>query len=72
MIKYAIILERGRESYGASVPGLPGCLAVGESKAETLQLIRKTIELHLEALREDGEQESQPISSIEYVEVALV
>ena len=37
------------------MPDLPGCVAVAESKAEVLVLIREAIELYLEALEEDGE-----------------
>lgn len=37
------------------MPDLPGCVAVGETKAEVLVLIREAIEVYLEALEEDGE-----------------
>lgn len=70
-IKYAVILEKGEASYGAYVPDLPGCVAVGETKQETLHLIQEAIELHLESLREEGESVPKPASEIEYVNVAL-
>lgn len=70
-IKYAVILEKGKTSYGAYVPDLPGCVAVGETKDEALHLIQEAIELHLEAMRQDGERPPKPTSGIEYVEVAL-
>ncbi|MDE2766657.1 MAG: type II toxin-antitoxin system HicB family antitoxin [Chloroflexota bacterium] len=54
-MKYAVVIERGPTSYGAHVPDLPGCVAVGETKAEVVVLIREAIELYLEALEEDGE-----------------
>lgn len=53
--KYTVVIERGPTSFGAPVPDLPGCVAVGETKAEVLVLIREAIELYLEALEEDGE-----------------
>ena len=59
-MKYAVVIERGPMSYGAHVPDLPGCVAVGETKAEVLVLIREAIELYLEALEEDGETIPSP------------
>ncbi len=70
-MKYAVVLEKGQNSYGAYVPDLPGCIAVAETKAETLELIREAIELHLEAMRGQGERVPEPASSIEYVQVAF-
>jgi len=29
--KYAVVIEKGETSYGAYVPDLPGCVAVGEN-----------------------------------------
>lgn len=40
----AVVIERGATSYGAHVPDLPGCAAVGETKAEVLVVIREAIE----------------------------
>jgi len=31
-MRYAIVIEQGPGSYGAYVPDLPGCAAVGVSK----------------------------------------
>lgn len=59
-MKYAVVIERGPLSYGAHVPDLPGSVAVGETKAEVLVLIREAIELYLEALEEDGETIPSP------------
>ena len=47
-MKYAVIVEQGECSYGAYVPDLPGCIAVGETREETLRLIHEAIELHIE------------------------
>ena len=69
-MQYAIVIERAGASYGAYVPDLPGCVAVGESEAEARQLIREAIALHVDALREDGEPVPMPSAHVEYVEVA--
>ena len=62
-MKYAVVIERaGPLSYGAHVPDLPGCVAVGETKAEVCALIREAIELYVEALEEDG----QPVTTARF------
>ncbi|HVA43927.1 MAG TPA: type II toxin-antitoxin system HicB family antitoxin [Acidimicrobiales bacterium] len=55
MTGYAVILENEGDSWGAYVPDLPGCVAVGSSLDEVEQRIREAIPLHLELLREQGE-----------------
>jgi predicted RNase H-like HicB family nuclease len=69
-MNYVVIVEKGETSYGAYVPDLPGCVAVGETRDEAMRLIREAIEFHLEGLREDGLPVPPPTSSIELVTVA--
>ncbi|HLL83709.1 MAG TPA: type II toxin-antitoxin system HicB family antitoxin [Longimicrobium sp.] len=66
---YAVVIEPSRTGVGAYVPGLPGCVAVAESEAEVRELIREAIELHLDALPEDGEPIPPPVTRTGYVEV---
>ena len=68
-MRYAVIIEEGRDSFGAYVPDLPGCVAVAETKEEVLSLIREAVDFHIEGLREEGHPIPEPSSSIEYVEV---
>lgn len=68
-MNYVVIVEKGETSYGAYVPDLPGCVAVGETREEAMQLIREAIEFHLEGLRQDGRPVPAPSSSIELVTV---
>ena len=69
-MQYAIVIEQGASSYGAYVPDLPGCVAVGETEATARDLIREAIVFHLEGLREDGDPIPSPSAHVEYVEVA--
>jgi predicted RNase H-like HicB family nuclease len=55
-MKYIVIIEKGDNSYGAYVPDLPGCVAVGETEDEVKLLIKETIEFHLEGLKLDSEE----------------
>lgn len=68
-MKYLVIIEQGPSSFGAYVPDLPGCVAVGESQAEVLELIHEAIEFHLEGIREEGVTIPLPHSSSQLVEV---
>ena len=68
-MKYMVVVDKGLESWGAYVPDLPGCIAAAESRSEVLRLIQEAIELHLEALREDGAELPMPHSTSELVEV---
>jgi predicted RNase H-like HicB family nuclease len=68
-MNYLVIVERGVGSVGAYVPDLPGCVAVGESEGEALELIREAIEMHVEALREQGLPVPAPASSSAVVSI---
>ena len=68
-MRYLVVVEKGPSSYGAHVPDLPGCIAVGETREEVLALIREAIEFHLDGMREDRTPIPQPTSQVEYVEV---
>jgi predicted RNase H-like HicB family nuclease len=69
-MRYAIVIEQAENNYSAYVLDLPGCVATGDSMAETEQAIREAIEFHIEGLREDGVPIPQPTSRVDYVEVA--
>ena len=69
VMRYMVVIERGETSWGAHVPDLPGCVAVGETREEVLQLIREAIELHIDGLKEDGLPVPVPSSEGEFVEV---
>jgi predicted RNase H-like HicB family nuclease len=67
-MKYAVIIEKGDTSYGASVPDLPGCIAVGETLEEVQRLIREAIAFHLEGMTLEGLPIPEPTTLCEYVE----
>lgn len=68
-MRYAIVIEKSETGFGAYVPDLPGCVAVGETREETSRLIKEAVEFHLEGMREDGVEAPDPTSVAEYVEV---
>jgi predicted RNase H-like HicB family nuclease len=68
-VRYAVIYEKGRTGYGAYVPDLPGCVAVGKTLPRVQRLIREAIGLHIEAMRDDGDPIPKPTSRSEYVTI---
>lgn len=69
-MRYAIIIEKSENNYGAWAPDLPGCVAVGDTVEEVEQLMREAIEFHLAGMREDGDPIPPPTVQVTYVEVA--
>ena len=55
-MKYAVVYEQTANNWAAYVPDLPGCVATGATHEEVERLIRDGIQLHLEAMRESGEE----------------
>jgi predicted RNase H-like HicB family nuclease len=61
MSEYLVIYEMGEDGgWGASSPDLPGCVAVGKTKAEVEKLIAEAIPMHIELMRESGEPIPEP------------
>ena len=69
-MQYLVIIEKGASSYGAYVPDLPGCVAVGETKAEAHKLIAEAIQFHIEGLREDGDVVPSPSSTVAFIDIS--
>jgi predicted RNase H-like HicB family nuclease len=69
--RYAVVYEKGPTSYGASVPDLPGCIAVGETFEEVSQLIQEAIEFHLEGLKLHGDPIPEPSTEVGYAEIDM-
>jgi len=69
-MEYLVVVEQGPTSFGAYVPDLPGCAAVGETREEVLALIREAIEFQIEGLKEEGLPVPRPSSSMELIRVA--
>ncbi len=69
-MKYAVLIEKTATGYGAHLPDLPGCVAVGETEHEVRTLIREAVELHVDALKADGTPIPPPAVLVDYIEVA--
>ena len=69
-MKYLIILEPTDTGYSAYSPDIDGCVAAGDDREETLELMRGAIEFHLEGLALEGEPAPVSRSEAEMLEVA--
>ena len=68
-MQYLVIIEKSENGFGAYVPDLPGCIAVGESREEVITLIQEAIEFHIDGLRRSGDPVPKPRSQGELVDV---
>lgn len=59
-MKYTVVIEKSDNGYSAYLPDMPGCVAAGDTLAETADLIRKGIIYHLEMLRANGDPTPEP------------
>jgi predicted RNase H-like HicB family nuclease len=69
-MKYLVLFEQTSTGYSAYVPDLPGCVAAGATVAETSELMRGAISMHLAGMREDGDPIPEPQTIAEYVVAA--
>lgn len=53
-MQYTVIIEKTDNSFGAYVPDLDGCVAIGETETEVVELIKEAIESHIELLKEES------------------
>jgi len=51
---YLVLIEEGPTSFGASVPDLPGCVAVARTRDEVERLIQESNEMPINGLKADG------------------
>lgn len=61
MTEYLVIYEKGeRGEWGASSPDIPGCVAVGKTRAEVERLIAEAIPAHITLMHEAGQPSPEP------------
>lgn len=67
-MRYAIVIERGPESYSAYVPDLPGCIATGQTRAELLANMRAALAMHLAGMRDAHLTIPEPTTEVDVIE----
>ncbi len=71
MYRYLVIFEQGPTSWGAYVPDLPGCVAIGDTREEVERDIRTALAMHLQGMLDDHDPIPPATSSAEEIEVSL-
>ena len=61
---YAVVIDRGPNSYSAYCPDVLGCVSVGDDWLEMLAMIREALKFHIERMLEDGDALPEPTMSI--------
>ena len=69
-MKYAVVIEKTGNGYGAFIPDLPGCVAASDTLADVRRDIQLAMKMHVESMIEHGEDISEP-SLVEFFEVAV-
>ncbi len=54
MHRYIVLIEKTEDGYNASVPALPGCVAMADTKKEVEGLIYEAILFHIEGMKKEG------------------
>ena len=70
MKKLLVVIEKTETGFAAYSPDLAGVAATGDTREETERLMREALDLHLEAMREEGIPVPEPQSYATWVEVA--
>ena len=69
-MRYAVVIEKGAHGYGAYVPDLPGVISVGDTEEEVMANVREAVTLHLQGLRETGNQIPEPKTLVTTIDTA--
>lgn len=56
-----VVVEKGPRNYSAYAPEVPGCVATGATRDETLRLMQEALQIHLEGMVED--EAEMPLSA---------
>jgi predicted RNase H-like HicB family nuclease len=68
-MRYAVVIEKAGNNFGAYMPDLPGCIATGATMEEVEALIREAVEIHIEGMLEDNLPLPPSIAQTRYVEI---
>jgi predicted RNase H-like HicB family nuclease len=71
--RFRVVIEQDEDGiYCASIPALPGCLSSGDTHTEALANIKEAASLHIEVMRDHGDEipASRPVS-VEDIDIAV-
>ncbi len=63
-LKYVAVFEKTANNWCAYAPDVPGCVSLGDTWEQTLELMDEALTLHIEGTLEDGDPLPEPKMSI--------
>jgi predicted RNase H-like HicB family nuclease len=64
MKEYAAVFEKTSNGWSAYAPDLPGLGVAAATLAQTEQLLREGIEIHIDGMRQDGLLIPEPVAQV--------
>ena len=64
-LRYAVVVGKTPNNWCVYAPDVPGCVSVGGSWVEMLEMMDEALTLHMEGTLEDGDPLPEPKMSIE-------
>ena len=64
-LRYAVVFEKTPNNWCAYAPDVSGCVSVGGSWVEMLEMMDEALTFHMEGTLEDGDPLPEPKMSIE-------
>jgi len=62
-----VVVEKARNNFAAYLPDVPGCVATGKTRAQTLRRMQTAFAMHVAGLKEDDMPLPEPVSTADYV-----
>ena len=69
MYHYLIVIEKEKYNYSAYAPDLPGCIATGKTREETMINMFAAVEMHIQGLIEDNLSIPKSHAQAEYIAI---
>ena len=69
-MRYTVVIEDAGRNFSAYVPDVPGVIATGETREQTLANMRDALVFHIETLRELGQAVPSPTTRAAEIEAA--
>lgn len=64
-LMYAVVFEKAPENWAAYAPDVLGCVSVGDTWEEMLEMIDEALTFHIEMMLEGGDPLPEPKASID-------
>ena len=70
-VAFLVVIAKETSGYKASVPDVPGCVAVGKTRQEAVQEVQEALQTYLEMRQNDHAPVPEPQTTAEYIRLPL-